>query len=98
MQNPLTAKAFLAWVEKQPADKKYSYSNCGGHCAYGQYLAFLGLPIDYCGIDVWGDVHGNTHPLPDWVDAAVKGGDRFAYSTHTFGALADRLRASQVQP
>ena len=93
MKNLLTKEAFAEWVGKQPADTPYSYSNFKGACAFGQYLAFIGLPVKVCAINVWIDTEERDHLLPEWVDRAVIGDGYTAYQSHTFGALAARLRA-----
>lgn len=95
MKPQLSIEAFADWCEKQPADKAYSYSNCGGHCAFGQYLEWLGLPVDFVAMDVWLDTRGERRPLPVWVDEMVIGAGYSDRASHTFGSLAARLRAKQ---
>ena len=33
---------FRAWLNVQPDDKQYSFDDCTGKCAVGQYMAFRG--------------------------------------------------------
>lgn len=93
MQNPLTAKAFLAWVEKQPANGEYDYSD-HRNCAFCQYLRAVGLENPSVNPIAWRPDRNalDYRPLPSNLDEAA------ADRPWTFGALADRLRSSQVQP
>lgn len=34
---------FIAWAERQPADKEYNYGDCRGACLIGQYMRDHGL-------------------------------------------------------
>jgi hypothetical protein len=98
MRNPLSIEAFADWCEKKPADEAYSYSNICGPCAFAQYLIHLGFPVDYVGADHWRDLSRTEHRLPDWVDEIVKDSSYGPSPSHTFGALAKRLReASRAQ-
>ena len=38
----LTLRGLIAWLETQPPDKSYEYSDCNGGCLVGQYAASQG--------------------------------------------------------
>lgn len=40
--DPHTLESLIAWLEKQPAAKRYQFMNCSGRCLYGQYLEAMG--------------------------------------------------------
>ena len=87
MRNPLTLEAFAAWCETKPADEVYCYTD-SGHCAFAQYLSWLGFVEPSVGSRTYSDGDGPAHALPAGLDSAVRGEPR------TYGALAARLRAS----
>lgn len=91
---------FLPWVEQQPADKAYNYTDSCG-CAFAQYLHAIG----FSEATVWPGHFGltktetrltETRLMPDGIEAAVHGPYTGSLDkqrkTWTFGQLADRLR------
>lgn len=79
--DPFSLESLIAWLEKQPADKKYDYFNCQGACLIDQYFGRITSFAEYhdiCERTNWGaEIAG---PMP-----------------HTFGAALDRARAALVQ-
>jgi hypothetical protein len=72
-------RTFLAWAEKQPADKQYNYLD-SGICACGQFAAYIGQQSDWMNRQsgsIWCALDDYAHMWP-----------------RTFGALAGRLRAT----
>lgn len=77
-KNVLTTEAVADWCETQPADLTYQYSN-PQHCACGQYARHIGMEHDW---------HHTERQF--WIDI-----DDLAFQRpRTFGAFAERLRAS----
>lgn len=86
MQTPLSLRAFLSWVEKQPADKEYQWSSfCG--CAVDQYAATLGISFGDIYVDEVCKTETGFWRVADDIACEMP---------RTFGALASRLR-EQVQ-
>ena len=85
MKNPLTIEAFADWLEKQPPEKEYDYSNCRG-CLVFQYLTAVGIPITSTGSTTFSTNDGQEHILPYELDIVA------ARHPHTFGKAAIRAR------
>jgi len=41
--DPLTLESLIAWLEKQPQNMTYNFSNCQGRCLLGRYMASIGM-------------------------------------------------------
>jgi hypothetical protein len=88
--DPLTLPAFIAWLEKQPAEQTYCYFD-NGRCLVSQYMsAALGRhievdPVSYWDAGTWKSA--DIFKLPIFFDEVANDIDR------TFGAALDRARA-----
>lgn len=88
--DPLTTKALIAWLEQQPADKEYCYTEPGS-CLLAQYLHHVfgfEVLIDRHSFDLFdGDNHvvRSAAPPTDWADIAIA-------RPRTFGAALERAR------
>ena len=91
MRNPLSTIELTSWLEQQPADKEYCYSDSGG-CLIYQYLKAKGFPVFSVNPEQWSELGGKNfsykrHTLPrDWNNIS-KGFDQ------TFGAALERAKA-----
>lgn len=84
--DPFTLDALIAWLEKQPANKRYCYLDNGG-CMFAQYLLYFGYKRPLIG-----GFCLQAENLPRW-DLPV-GWDDIPYAMpRTFGAALDRARA-----
>ena len=83
--NPLSLDAVIAWLEKQPADGKYVYSDCRD-CLAAQYNASIGREYHY-----WPNWHiEGRQPYMPTFDRQL---ETIAYGTpKTFGAALDRAK------
>ena len=70
-------EGFIAWLETKAAGETYNWHDCGGECAYGQYMAAHGIPWSVAAVDhdFRRVVYGIAHQFP-W----------------TFGAALERAR------
>jgi len=84
--DPLTLESLIAWLEKQPAAKRYGYNNCNGRCLYGQYMASHGVPWDVCGASESRTARGEFCSLVYDLVASQR--------PWTFGAALKRARAA----
>lgn len=80
----------VAWVRTKDADEAYDYRDPWG-CPFFLFLKEAGYPVVSVDPDVWEDVDGHEHDLPDGLDEALSPADIDAL--HTFGALLTRLEA-----
>ena len=90
MRNPLSLPAFLAWVEKQPADGWYNFLDTR-NCAFCQYLKSVGFEQPAVGGFTWRPdrLKGATRPIPEAIRPLLFSE---GVGAETFGALASRLR------
>lgn len=91
--NPLSLEAFAAWLEQQPADKRYVYVD-SKKCACGQYAQSLGMKsnvaTDYGNREEWRIAYHAGDPFWTKADAlAMQSDSDFEW---TFGALAKRVK------
>ena len=88
MQMPTDAD-FVAWLERQPSDGTYDYSNIAG-CLNYQFLSEAGLPVKMCGASDWVDRFDKSHSIPRVWDRSAVGwhGD----GEQTYGAALRRYR------
>lgn len=70
-------EGLIAWLEKQPADEAYNYSDLRGECVICQYLTAHGEPYGL----------GYGHFLTPLLRIDIAAG-----RTQTFGAALDRAR------
>lgn len=73
---------FVAWLEKQPAEREYDYDDCEGACLIGQYLAHRGHPWE-------GDGARLYVRAPRRFDLGIA-----CQYPHTFGAALARARSA----
>lgn len=81
----------IAWLEKQPPNKSYNWSDCEGHCLIGQYWGSIGISFgEGCLMELNGqDLYGQL--------VCPNGSDGIAITRpHTFGAALERARAAQA--
>lgn len=107
--DPFALGSLIAWIEKQPSDMRYCYTD-GGICLLSQYFSACGFK----NVWLWGDCfyHGDTTiPLMDQPEAIQLGittpiprdfndiarGVAGNMST-TFGAALKRARAALMAP
>ena len=76
----------IAWLEKQPAEKKYCYMDTGA-CLLCQYLVSIGVPFEGVYGTYWDDANNVTHDIPASVAHIPVEYPR------TFGAALSRARA-----
>lgn len=76
--DPFDIRTLLAWLEKQPAKRRYDWGNCKGECLFGQYMAAHGI--------AWSDA--------TYLRLSRLVGIEIARETPwTFGAALERARA-----
>ena len=75
----LSTASLIAWLEKQPPEKKYDYFNCCGACLIDQYIGKNTTPDEYASI----------MDRTNWETEVA------APRPHTFGAALERARALQ---
>ena len=88
MKPAISREAFLQFCESKPADEVYDYTD-PFNCAFCQYLKSVGYKRPAVNPHDWRPdrLHdSNRRDLPAGVDQAA------LRSSHTFGALATRLR------
>lgn len=83
--DPLSLDAFIGWLEKQPGEQEYDWSDCTGGCLFAQYALAHGFGSN--GADAYSSyisaTGGNFEPF-----------NGVALETpHTFGAALERARA-----
>lgn len=83
MDDPFQLEPLIGWLEKQPADKEYCFTD-RGTCLLTQYYAASGYIADVGGFTV--TIDGNVHHMSDDF------GDIPATDPHTFGAALNRAR------
>lgn len=84
--DPLTLPNLIAWLEQQPADKVYCYTD-HGRCLIGQYLTSLGYTSVSVYSNDWFSHSKNSYvELPASFDNVAIFGDR------TFGGALKRAR------
>lgn len=81
----LSLEGLISWLEKQPANEKYEWTNCS-KCVFGQYLAEFGLTNQASQVDVLSG--GAIHSPQDYADYQFIG----YKGQHTFGAALERAR------
>lgn len=82
--DPLSLAGLIAWLETQPADKKYNWSDCEGGCLIDQYGTAVGhLHIGASGIKL--------HKIFGKGDGYGKVCSNLSEPT-TFGAALERAR------
>lgn len=93
MQNPFTREAFLAWVERQPAEQEYVFAD-NYNCALAQYGKFLGFADATSGVRFNADESTSDYIRHDIHQHHYFEGISRALVDYpqTFGALAERLR------
>ncbi len=86
--NATSIASLVAWLEKQPADKSYSYGHCG-RCLLAQYFTAQGFENVLVGGSEWSHGEGLGHDclLPE-AFRDISGG-----LPRTFGAALERARA-----
>lgn len=85
---PLTLPKLIAWLERQPAARAYSFENVHG-CALVQYLKFCGYPQSSVGGTWWREKpEADTQLFSDEI------GWIFAHNPWTYGAALSRARAA----
>ncbi len=72
----------IAWLEKQPVKKQYTFSNIKGKCLIGQYMTECGIEHVF-GDGQYAELTGRT----GWGCSVA------ATRPHTFGAALARARA-----
>ena len=85
--DPFSLESLIAWLEMQPADKTYNWSDCEGGCLIGLYGAAMGWS--------WHDVCTAERlcDAPYYRLSTANG--CIAYSTpHTFSGALSRARAA----
>lgn len=90
--DPFTLWAFIAWLEKQPADQKYDYLDCFGACLYAQYMQSVGVSWEDAGASSLyrnGDKHKAFREMAIYPVAAR--------APWTYGAALERARAALTQ-
>ena len=91
MRNPLSTLELTTWLEQQPADKEYDYTDNKG-CLIHQYLKAKGFNVGSVNPARWSepadkDLNYKRHALPhNWND--ISNG-----FPHTFGAALKRAKA-----
>ena len=77
-------EGLAAWLEKQPAEKRYCYLNTGA-CLLHQYVAASGLPIQAMHSNCWISKDGTKHEYPRELNSV-------AVQECTFGGALRRTR------
>lgn len=83
--DPLSMEGLIAWLEKQPAAKRYNYNNCQGKCLYGQYMAAHGV--------VWEESGATENRTARGEFCSLVYGTVASCRPWTFGAALKRARA-----
>lgn len=85
--DPYSLGSLIAWLEKQPAGKRYDFHDCNGGCLIGMYYIANGVHNksrdDY---RPYTAVFGGSHDLYGQVAATLP---------YTFGAALERARAAR---
>ena len=81
--NPWTLDAFIAWLERQPAEGVYNWADCEGGCLMGLYSVAIGD-----GHKSWAYRIGDVECIEYTMHAEVA-----MPRPWTFGAALDRARA-----
>lgn len=91
-------EGLIAWLEKQPARKRYCYHDNGG-CLLHRYFAASGLPVAWTGSLTWKDRAGGEHLIPGHFDDIANGfdTDTGVFGAQTYGAALQRARARALQ-
>lgn len=81
-------EGLIAWLELQPAERGYEYTDCDGGCLIGQYAQAIGHPS-------WLEIHKYPLPKPhNWlIPAPYTFGNLACDRPRTFGAALSRARA-----
>lgn len=89
--DPLSLESLIAWLEKQPEDGLYNYSNVKD-CLICRYLRAAGIPFHSAGGEDFqpANIYAERVRLPGWRNVT-------APSPHTFGAALSRARALQAK-
>jgi hypothetical protein len=98
--DPLTLPALIAWLEKMPAQNRYSWSNCSGGCLVGQYGKVHGidrLDAEQAKIaKLFKHEYNGGDGYYNGGDGYYNGGDGYyrvcATEPHTYGAALERAR------
>ena len=90
--DPFKLKTLIEWLEKQPASKKYEFTDCAG-CALAQYFesyGFGGINMGTEDFD-YGEDFEHTIALPiGWNDLVNP--NEYPPGWNTFGAALQRAR------
>lgn len=81
--DPFSLESLIAWLEKQPAKKKYDYFDCRGRCLFGQYAAAT-MDMSWMNVVV---LEGHKHEFK------LLAYDIACQKPYTFGAALERARA-----
>jgi hypothetical protein len=85
VKSPKTPR-FIRWLEKQPADKKYDYSN-PFNCAYARYLrsyGVIGMVVPYAWVGLWLGIIPIAGRIKPWIENSLH--------ERNFGASLNRAR------
>jgi hypothetical protein len=86
--DPFSLESLIAWLEKQPATKRYDWENCDGGCLIGLYGQAHGISWDAMQrVDDGGDSPYSK---------LTPGGIAFRYP-RTFGAALKRARKALAE-
>ncbi len=69
---------FRAWLKTMPDDKEYTFNDCTGNCAMGQYMTSIGerWSIEDYNRHIRDDLNNSAHALSE---------------NHTFGGIKKAL-------
>lgn len=84
----LSIDALIAWSEKKPANKSFSYNSVQGTCYFSQYLNENGYR-NHMSWRTYTKFKSEGYSL--WMALHRKFGD-FAYASNTFGGVTKRLK------
>lgn len=99
--DPMQLGTLIAWLEKRPASKGYSYT-CNGHCLLAQYFTAMGMK----NVFMWAEYfyHGDKPIFMDEDEAVDRGiatrlppnfNKIAVHDPMTFGAALERARAAR---
>jgi hypothetical protein len=99
VRHPITLEAFADWLERQPAERAYNYTDPYA-CPIAQYLQAQGVPAYGVTHNLWHDANCVSHEFDDRMrEAAIGEWDRPRGERWTFGQAARRARELlNVQP